>query len=42
LEEVFKALRRMNMRLNPEKCAFSVEGVKFLGFMLNHRGIEDA
>jgi len=39
-EEVFKALRRTNMRLNPEKCAFSVEGGKFLGFMLTHRGIE--
>jgi len=28
------------MRLNPEKCAFGVEGGKFLGFMLTHRGIE--
>jgi len=33
LEEVFEALRRANMRLNPEKCAFGVEGGKFLGFM---------
>jgi len=27
------------MRLNPNKCAFEVEG-EFLGFMLTHRGIE--
>jgi len=26
LQEVFDALRRVNMRLNPEKCAFSVVG----------------
>jgi len=29
------------MRLNPKKCIFGVEGGKFLGFMLTHRGIED-
>jgi len=40
LQEVFDALRRTNMCLNPEKCAFGVEGGKFLGFMLTHRGIE--
>jgi len=40
LEEVFQALRRMNMRLYPEKCVFSVEGGKFLGFMLTHQGIK--
>jgi len=28
------------MRLNLEKCVFGVEGGKFLGFMLTHRGIE--
>jgi len=28
------------MRFNPDKCAFEVEGGKFLGFMLTHRGIE--
>jgi len=28
------------MRLNPEKCAISVEGGKFLGFMITHGGIE--
>jgi len=40
LKEVFQALRQYRMRLNPEKCAFGVEGGKFLGFMLTHRGIE--
>ena len=40
LDEVFRALRGVNMKLNPEKCAFGVEGGKFLGFMLTHRGIE--
>jgi len=39
-KEVFQALRKYRMRLNPGKCAFSVEGGKFLGFMLTHRGIE--
>ncbi|XP_057723967.1 uncharacterized protein LOC130939916 [Arachis stenosperma] len=40
LQEVFGQLRRSNMRLNPEKCAFGVKGGKFLGFMLTSRGIE--
>jgi len=40
LEEVFKALRGANMKLNPEKCTFGAEGGKFMGFMLTHRGIE--
>ena len=40
LKEVFQALRKYRMRLNPEKCAFGVEGGKFLGFMLTHRGID--
>jgi len=40
LEEVFDRLRKFNMRLNTAKCAFGVEGGKFLGFMLTHRGIE--
>ena len=40
LQEVFDVLRRVNMRLNPKKCVFGVEGGKFLGFMLTHRGIE--
>jgi len=40
LKEVFQALRKYRMHLNLDKCAFGVEGGKFLGFMLTHRGIE--
>jgi len=40
LQEVFQALRHHGMRLNPDKCAYRVEGGKFLGFMLTHRGIK--
>jgi len=40
LKEVFQALRKYHMRLNPKMCAFGVEGGKFLGFMLTHRGIK--
>jgi len=40
LKEVFQALHDHDMRLNSEKCAFRVEGGKFLGFMLTHCGIE--
>jgi len=40
LEKFFEALIRTNMRLNPEKCTFGVEGGKFLSFILTHRGIE--
>jgi len=40
LKEVFQALRKYRMRLNPEKWALGVEGGKFLGFMLTHRGIK--
>ncbi|XP_015945427.1 uncharacterized protein LOC107470543 [Arachis duranensis] len=40
LAEIFGQIRRYNMRLNPEKCAFGVRGGKFLGFILTSRGIE--
>nr|KYP42541.1 Retrovirus-related Pol polyprotein from transposon 297 family [Cajanus cajan] len=40
LEEVFRQLRKHDMRLNPEKCVFGIAGGKFLGFMLSARGIE--
>ncbi|XP_019157206.1 PREDICTED: uncharacterized protein LOC109153800 [Ipomoea nil] len=29
-----------NLRLNPKKCAFAVQGGKFLGYMVTKRGIE--
>ena len=40
LSEAFQILRNYNMKLNPAKCAFGVSAKKFLGFIVNHRGIE--
>ena len=40
LRDCFNILRQYKMKLNPTKCAFGVESGKFLGFMVNHRGIE--
>ncbi|XP_074378382.1 uncharacterized protein LOC141719919 [Apium graveolens] len=40
LEEMFQILREYRMKLNPQKCVFGVESGKFLGFIINHRGIE--
>nr|KYP76414.1 Retrovirus-related Pol polyprotein from transposon opus [Cajanus cajan] len=40
LAEVFAQVRKHNMRLNPEKCVFGVQGGKFLSFMITSRGIE--
>ena len=40
LSEVFQILRKYNMKLNPSKCAFRVLAEKFLGFIVNNRGIE--
>ncbi|XP_074346263.1 uncharacterized protein LOC141685037 [Apium graveolens] len=40
LMEMFNILRRFRMKLNPQKCMFGVESGKFLGFIVDHRGIE--
>ena len=40
LSEAFQILRNYNMKLNPAKCAFEVSAGKFLGFIVNHWGIE--
>ena len=40
LYEAFQILREYNMKLNPAKCAFGVSAGKFLGFIVNNRGIE--
>ena len=40
LAEAFQVLKSYNMRLNPAKCAFEVSARKFLGFIVNNRGIE--
>ena len=40
LAEAFQVLKSYNMKLNPAKCAFGVSSGKFLGFIVNNRGIE--
>ena len=40
LEETFANLRKINLKLNPEKCVFGVPFGKLLGFFVSHRGIE--
>ncbi|XP_040243871.1 uncharacterized protein [Aegilops tauschii subsp. strangulata] len=40
LEETFASLRKVDLRLNPEKCVFGVPFGKLLGFLVSHRGIE--
>ena len=40
LSEAFQILRKYNMKLNPTKCAFGVSAGKFLGFIVNNRGIK--
>jgi hypothetical protein len=40
LEETFVNLRKVNIKLNPAKCAFGVPLGKLLGFVVSHRGIE--
>ncbi|KAL0427851.1 UNVERIFIED_CONTAM: hypothetical protein Slati_2959900 [Sesamum latifolium] len=40
LEETFSILRKYKLKLNSGKCAFGVQGRRFLGFMVTQRGIE--
>ena len=40
LAEAFQILKSYNMKLNPAKCAFGVSTGKFIGFIVNNRGIE--
>ena len=40
LVKAFQVLKSYNMKLNPAKCAFRVSAGKFLGFIVNNRGIE--
>ena len=40
LAEAFQVLKSYNMKLNPAKCTFEVSAGKFLGFIVNRRGIE--
>ena len=36
----FQILKKYNLKLNLAKCAFGVSTRKFLGFIVNNRGIE--
>ena len=40
LDLMFQVLRKYQMKLNPLNCAFGIASGKFLGFMVNQRGIE--
>ena len=40
LGKTFEILRHYKMKLNLAKCTFGVSSGKFLGFMVNNRGIE--
>ena len=40
LGDMFKILRKYRIKLNPQKCVFVVESGEFIGFIVNHRGIE--
>ena len=37
---MFANLRRLNIKLNPEKCVFGVPKGKLLGYIMSERGIE--
>ena len=41
LAEAFQVLKSYNMKLNLAKCTFGVFAGKFLGFIVNNRGIEE-
>lgn len=40
LKEVFLMLQQYKMKFNPSKCAFFIQGWKFLAYMVNTMGIE--
>ncbi|GJR72601.1 reverse transcriptase domain-containing protein [Tanacetum coccineum] len=40
IEETFKTLRKINMKLNPKKCTFGVEEGILLGYQVNTKGIK--
>ncbi|GKE10151.1 hypothetical protein Tco_1413702, partial [Tanacetum coccineum] len=40
MEETFQVLRKINMKLNPKKCAFGMEEGMFLGHVVSMKGIK--
>ncbi|GJX30299.1 reverse transcriptase domain-containing protein [Tanacetum coccineum] len=41
MEETFKTLREINMKLNPKKCAFGMREGTFLGYKVNADGLRE-
>ncbi|GJY15657.1 reverse transcriptase domain-containing protein [Tanacetum coccineum] len=39
VEETLLTLKKVNMKLNPKKCSFGMEEVKFLGYIVTFEGI---
>nr|GEV31964.1 reverse transcriptase domain-containing protein [Tanacetum cinerariifolium] len=39
IDETFKTLKEINMKLNPKKCTFGIEEGVFLGYKVNTKGI---
>ncbi|GJS04105.1 reverse transcriptase domain-containing protein [Tanacetum coccineum] len=40
IEEMFRTLRKINMKLNPKKCTFGAAEGMFLGYMISPEGIK--
>nr|GFA40903.1 reverse transcriptase domain-containing protein [Tanacetum cinerariifolium] len=40
IEEMFRTLRKINMKLNPKKCTFGAAKGMFLGYMISPKGIK--
>ncbi|GJU74210.1 reverse transcriptase domain-containing protein [Tanacetum coccineum] len=40
IEETFKTLREINMKLNPKECTFGVKEGMFLGYKVNSKGLK--
>ncbi|GKF18033.1 hypothetical protein Tco_0062951, partial [Tanacetum coccineum] len=40
IEETFRTLRKINMKLNPKKCTFGAAEGMFLGYMISPKGIK--
>ncbi|GJV26737.1 reverse transcriptase domain-containing protein [Tanacetum coccineum] len=40
INETFRTLRRINMKLNPKKCTFGAREGMFLGYMISPEGIQ--
>ena len=40
LGKSFESMRLHQLKLNPLKCAFGVQAINFLGFLIHQRGVE--